>query len=47
MMNYEAFVFDFLESVVTLAGGVFQGKRLEMGEGGLDVFAEVGHFGKG
>jgi len=33
-MNYEAFVFDFLESMVKPAGGVFEGKRLEMGEGG-------------
>jgi hypothetical protein len=33
-MNDEGFIFDFLESVVKLAGGVFEGKVLEMGEGG-------------
>ena len=34
-MNDEGFDFDFLESVVKMAGGVFEGKRLEMGEGGF------------
>ena len=34
-MNYEGFVYDFLESVVKLAGGVFEGERLEIGEGGF------------
>jgi len=32
-MNDEGFVFDFLESVMKLAGGVFERERLEMGEG--------------
>jgi len=33
-MKVEGFDFDFLEIVVKLAGGVHQGKGLEMGEGG-------------
>ena len=34
-MNYERLDFTFLESVVKLAGGVFERERLEMGEGGF------------
>jgi len=34
-MNDEGFVFVFLESVVKLAGGVFEQERLEIGEGGF------------
>ena len=34
-MSDEEFVFVFLESVVELAGGVFERERLEIGEGGF------------